>query len=63
MSPDYNSKTGVTHTGASVMPFAILAVIVLLLAVGAYSWPEMQQVLSSPTPSGNAPPTPAPSQP
>ena len=60
MSPDFNPRTDTTQVGAAVIPFAILAIIVLLLVVGAYSWPEMQQVLSSPTPSGAAPTTSSP---
>ena len=63
MSPDFNPRTDLTRVGASVIPFAILAIIVLLLAVGAYSWPEMHQVLSSPTPSGAAPAATSPARP
>lgn len=65
MAPDVDPRTpDVTHARASVTPFVILTIIVLVLAVGAYSyWPEMQQVLRSPTPSGTAPAAPPPTQP
>ena len=53
----------VTHARASaVVPFVILTVVILGLSVAAYYWPEMQHVLSSPTPSGTPPVSP-PSQP
>lgn len=65
MSRDFNARTPeVTNERATVAPFVILIIIVLLLAVGAYLyWPEMEQVLSSPTPSGTAPATRALLQP
>ena len=65
MSPVVNPRTpDQANARASVMPFVILTFIVLLLAAGAYSfWPEMQEVLSSPTPSGTPPVTTPPSQP
>ena len=65
MPPNVDPRTpDVIHARASVMPFVMLTIIVLLLAVGAYFYgPEMQQVLSSSTPSGTAPVAPPPKQP
>ena len=61
MSPDADPRTqDVTQARASVMPFVILTIIVVAIAVGSYLyWPEMRQVLNNPTPSGTAPSTPS----
>lgn len=48
----------VTNARASAVPFVILAVVILGLAVATYYWPEMQLVLNSPTPSGASPSKP-----
>lgn len=53
MAPDVDPRApDVPHARASVVPFVILTVVILGLSVAAYYWPEMQHVLSSPTPSG-----------
>jgi hypothetical protein len=45
----------VTHAQASIMPFVIMLVIVVGLAVGAYfNWPLLQQVLDSGSPNAQS---------